>query len=156
MTPEAAASMVGIIGLINGGGRIAWSTVSDYIGRRSVYVLFFIIEIAAFYLLAQTTNALLFQILVFVIISCYGGAFVHAGVFKRFVRNERIKRHPRQNLTAWGLAGIAGPLLLSYMRETTSGYTATLYVFAAAFVLSLIVALILKWRTSVDIEIQKY
>ena len=30
MTPEAAASMVGIIGLINGGGRIAWSTVSDY------------------------------------------------------------------------------------------------------------------------------
>ena len=63
-------------------------------------------------------------------------------------------------LTAWGLAGIAGPLLLSYMRETTSGYTATLYVFAAvfaaAFVLSLIVALVLKWRTSVDIEIQKY
>ena len=75
MTPEAAASMVGIIGLINGGGRIAWSTVSDYIGRRSVYVLFFIIEIAAFYLLAQTANALLFQILVFVIISCYGGGF---------------------------------------------------------------------------------
>ena len=58
-------------------------------------------------------------------------------------------------LTAWGLAGIAGPLLLSYMRETTSGYTATLYFFVAAFVLSLIVALVLKWRTSVDAEIKK-
>lgn len=44
MTPEAAASMVGIIGLINGGGRIAWSTVSDYIGRRSVYVLFSLLK----------------------------------------------------------------------------------------------------------------
>ena len=54
------------------------------------------------------------------------------------------------------LAGIAGPLLLSWMRETTSGYTATLYVFSAAFVLSFIVALVLKWKTSVDVEIQKH
>ena len=156
MTPEAAASMVGIIGLINGGGRIAWSTVSDYIGRRSVYVLFFIIEIAAFYLLAQTTNALLFQILVFVIISCYGGGFscMPAYLSDLFGTKELSSIHGKI-LTAWGLAGIAGPLLLSYMRETTSGYTATLYVFAAAFVLSLIVALILKWRTSVDAEIKR-
>ena len=149
--------LYGIIGLINGGGRIAWSTVSDYIGRRSVYVLFFIIEIAAFYLLAQTANALLFQILVFVIISCYGGGFscMPAYLSDLFGTKELSAIHGKI-LTAWGLAGIAGPLLLSYMRETTSGYTATLYVFASAFVLSLIVALILKWRASVDIEIQKY
>ena len=30
MTPAAAASLVGIIGIFNGGGRIAWSTISDY------------------------------------------------------------------------------------------------------------------------------
>ena len=156
MSPEAAASMVGIIGLINGGGRIAWSTVSDYIGRRSVYVLFFLIEIAAFYLLAQTSDALLFQILVFVIISCYGGGFscMPAYLSDLFGTKELSSIHGKI-LTAWGLAGIAGPLLLSYMREATSGYTATLYVFAAAFVLSLIVALVLKWKTSIDSEIQK-
>ena len=33
MTPTAAASLVGIIGIFNGGGRIAWSTISDYLGR---------------------------------------------------------------------------------------------------------------------------
>lgn len=156
MSPEAAASMVGIIGLINGGGRIAWSTVSDYIGRRSVYVLFFIIEIAAFYLLAQTGSVLLFQILVFIIISCYGGGFscMPAYLSDLFGTRELSSIHGKI-LTAWGMAGIAGPLLLSWMRETTSGYTATLYVFSAAFVLSLIVALILKWKTSVDAEIKK-
>ena len=145
MSPEAAASMVGIIGLINGGGRIAWSTVSDYIGRRSVYVLFFLIEIAAFYLLAQTSDALLFQILVFVIISCYGGGFscMPAYLSDLFGTKELSSIHGKI-LTAWGLAGIAGPLLLSYMREATSGYTATL-----------VVALILKWKTSVDAQIQK-
>ncbi len=155
MSPAAAASMVGIIGLINGGGRIAWSTVSDYIGRRSVYVLFFIIEIIAFYLLAQTTDALLFQLLVFIIISCYGGGFscMPAYLSDLFGTKELSSIHGKI-LTAWGLAGIAGPLLLSWMRETTSGYTATLYVFAGAFVLSLIVALILKWRTSVDAQIK--
>lgn len=41
------ASMVGIIRL-NGFGRIAWSTVSDYIGRGWTYVIFFAIEISAF------------------------------------------------------------------------------------------------------------
>ena len=157
MRPEAAASMVGIIGLINGGGRIAWSTVSDYIGRRAVYVLFFVIEIAAFYLLAQTADALLFQLLVFIIISCYGGGFscMPAYLSDLFGTKELSAIHGKI-LTAWGMAGIAGPLLLSWMRETTSGYTATLYVFSTAFVLSLIVALVLKWKTSVDVEIQKH
>jgi OFA family oxalate/formate antiporter-like MFS transporter len=75
MTPVAAASMVGVIGLINGAGRIFWSTVSDYIGRRNVYIVFFLIEILAFYTLATTTTAFLFQALVLVIISCYGGGF---------------------------------------------------------------------------------
>ena len=44
MTPAAAASLVGIIGIFNGGGRIAWSTISDYFGRAQTYILFFIIQ----------------------------------------------------------------------------------------------------------------
>ena len=67
--------MVGVIGLINGFGRIAWSSVSDYIGRRNTYILFFLIEIFAFYALANTTEAFFFQLLVLIIVSCYGGGF---------------------------------------------------------------------------------
>lgn len=33
MTASAAAVMVGIIGLFNGFGRLAWATLSDFIGR---------------------------------------------------------------------------------------------------------------------------
>ena len=75
MTPMAAASMVGIIGLINGLGRIFWSTISDYLGRSTVYVVFFLIQIFAFYALAETSSVFVFQLIVFVIISCYGGGF---------------------------------------------------------------------------------
>ena len=51
-------------------------------------------------------------------------------------------------LTAWGMAGIAGPLLLSFIRETTQSYALCLYVFAGMFIVSLIIAIILKVKTS--------
>ena len=49
MDAAAAASMVGIIGVFNGGGRIVWSTISDFIGRGRVYMLFFLLEVLAFW-----------------------------------------------------------------------------------------------------------
>ena len=156
MTPMAAASMVGIIGLINGLGRIFWSTISDYLGRRTVYVVFFLIQIFAFYALAETSSAFIFQLIVFVIISCYGGGFscMPAFLSDLFGTKELSAIHGKI-LTAWGMAGIAGPLLLSWIRETTNSYSITLYFFSACFVVSLIIAGILKWRTSVGVLIEK-
>ena len=156
MTPMAAASMVGIIGLINGLGRIFWSTISDYLGRSTVYVVFFLIQIFAFYALAETSSAFIFQLIVFVIISCYGGGFscMPAFLSDLFGTKELSAIHDKI-LTAWGMAGIAGPLLLSWIRETTNSYSITLYFFSACFVVSLIIAGILKWRTSVGVLIKK-
>lgn len=156
MTPMAAASMVGIIGLINGLGRIFWSTISDYLGRSTVYVVFFLIQIFAFYALAETSSAFFFQLIVFVIISCYGGGFscMPAFLSDLFGTKELSAIHGKI-LTAWGMAGIAGPLLLSWIRETTNSYSITLYFFSACFVVSLIIAGILKWRTSVGVLIEK-
>ena len=156
MTPMAAASMVGIIGLINGLGRIFWSTISDYLGRSTVYVAFFLIQIFAFYALAETSSAFIFQLIVFVIISCYGGGFscMPAFLSDLFGTKELSAIHGKI-LTAWGMAGIAGPLLLSWIRETTNSYSITLYFFSACFVVSLIIAAILKWRTLVGVLIEK-
>ena len=150
MTPMAAASMVGIIGLINGLGRIFWSTISDYLGRSTVYVVFFLIQIFAFYALAETSSAFIFQLIV------YGGGFscMPAFLSDLFGTKELSAIHGKI-LTAWGMAGIAGPLLLSWIRETTNSYSITLYFFSACFVVSLIIAGILKWRTSVGVLIKK-
>ena len=145
MTPAAAASLVGIIGIFNGGGRIAWSTISDYLGRAQTYILFFIIEIVAFYLLAQTNSALTFQILILLIITCYGGGFscMPAYLADLYGIRQLSTIHGRI-LTAWGLAGIAGPMLVSYFHEAGYGYTTALECFAALFVLNTIIAIILK------------
>ena len=147
MSPAAAASMVGIIGLLNGFGRIAWSTVSDYIGRGWTYALFFLIEIAAFWQLAATTDAFIFQALVLLIISCYGGGFscMPAYLSDIFGTRQLSAIHGRV-LTAWGIAGVVGPSIVSWFRETTSGYAVTLYFFAGCFVLNFLIALVLKQR----------
>lgn len=149
MTAAEAASMVGVIGLVNGGGRIFWSTVSDYVGRRNVYVLFFLLEAGAFYLLSSTTTAFLFQVLVLLIISCYGGGFscMPAYLSDLFSTKELSAIHGKI-LTAWGLAGIMGPLALSVLYERTRSYSLTLSFFAGCFLLNLGIALVLKWRTS--------
>lgn len=148
MTPLAAASMVGIIGLLNGLGRIVWSTISDYISRRNTYIMFFLLEIVAFYMLASVTDSFLFQALIFLIITCYGGGFscMPAYLSDLFGTKQLSAIHGRI-LTAWGLAGIAGPLLLSWIKETTNSYSITLYFFSGCFVISLLIAVILKLKT---------
>lgn len=145
MSPTAAASLVGIIGLFNGAGRIIWSTVSDYLGRGYTYVLFFLLETFAFWKLASTTEAFLFEALVLLIITCYGGGFscMPAYLSDIFGTRSLSAIHGRV-LTAWGLAGVVGPFLVSWLRESTSGYTLTLYFFAGCFIINLIVALVLK------------
>ena len=149
MSPGEAASMVGIIGLVNGAGRIVWSTISDYLGRRNVYVLFFLLEIGSFYALATTTDSVAFRLLVLLIISCYGGGFscMPAYLSDLFGTKQLSAIHGKI-LTAWGMAGIAGPLLLSLIYENTRSYSLTLYCFSACFILNLVIALILRWRTS--------
>lgn len=148
MTANEAASMVGIIGLLNGLGRIGWSTVSDYLGRPFTYILFFAIEIIAFLALGNTSTSFIFQFLVFAIITCYGGGFacMPAYLSDLFGTKQLSAIHGRI-LTAWGMAGIAGPTLVSFLRESTNSYSGPLFVFSALFVLNLAIAIALKIYT---------
>lgn len=145
MLPQEAAAFVGIIGLINGFGRIAWSTVSDYIGRGFTYIAFFAIETIAFWQLASVGEAMAFQALVLIIISCYGGGFSCMPAYlSDFFGTKQLSAIHGRVLTAWGLAGVAGPLLVSLFREATSGYSLILIFFAGCFLLNLAVAFVLK------------
>lgn len=137
MTPEGAASLVGLIGIVNGAGRILWSTVSDWIGRGAVYLLFFTIEVFAFWQLAGTSDAAAFAAWVLLIISCYGGGFSCMPAYLSDLFGVRhLSSIHGVILTAWGMAGLAGPLLLSVMKSETGGYGATLRLFAGLLALA--------------------
>ncbi len=147
MSAAEAASLVGIIGIVNGGGRIFWSTISDWIGRGVTYMIFFAFEVFAFWQLAHTTEAVWFEILVLAVISCYGGGFscMPAYLSDLFGVKQLASIHG-SILTAWGIAGIAGPVILAMMKETTGGYSDTLYLFSAMLAVAFVISVVL-WRS---------
>jgi len=140
----AAASAVGLMGIFNGAGRLVWASISDYLTRPIVFIVFFITQIVAFYFLTTVTSILLFQLLLYYIMMCYGGGFssIPAYIGDIFGTKELGAIHG-YILTAWALAGIAGPIIISYVKDSTGSYTDTLYVFVGLFFVALLASMLM-------------
>lgn len=145
MTVVAAATMVGIMGLFNGAGRIGWASFSDYIGRPAMYTIFFSIQIIAFFLLPTATNPIVFQGIIFLILSCYGGGFATIPAYIGDVFGTRqLGAIHGYMLTAWAAAGMAGPLFAAWTRTVSDNYNFTLYFFAGLLALALFFSLLIR------------
>ncbi|MDC3417354.1 OFA family MFS transporter [Aquibacillus salsiterrae] len=145
MSAIAAAAMVGIMGLFNGGGRIGWATISDYVGRSNIYMIFFIIQLIFFLVLPYITNALLFQIMIFIILTIYGGGFASLPAFiGDLFGTKQLGAIHGYLLTSWSTAGILGPMVVAYIRETTESYNITFYIFAFLLATALVVSFMMR------------
>src|SRR4029453_4846654 len=81
----AAAGFVGILSLANMGGRFVWSSTSDYIGRKPMYMIYLGVGMLAYLLLATVGHnaTWLFVLLAMLIISFYGGGFATVPAYLR-------------------------------------------------------------------------
>jgi OFA family oxalate/formate antiporter-like MFS transporter len=142
-----AAFIVGYIGVFNGAGRIAWSSLSDYVGRTATYGAFFAIQIVAFFLMPQVSGIWVLAGLLFLIITCYGGGFACLPAYlSDLFGTKEVGAIHGYSLTAWGVAGVAGPTLASTILEATGNYTTALYVVNVALILGLVVVVALRRR----------
>ena len=112
----AAGGFVGLLSLFNMAGRFVWSSTSDVIGRKPIYMVYLGVGMVLYLLLAlvgQTATAL-FVLLASVILSFYGGGFATIPAYLRdlFGTFEVGAIHGRL-LTAWSAAGVAGPLIVN-------------------------------------------
>jgi OFA family oxalate/formate antiporter-like MFS transporter len=145
MSVIAATLMVGIMGAFNGGGRFLWAALSDYIGRLPVYMIFFALQIALFLLLPHLASVWMFQVCIFIIMTCYGGGFSCMPSFVAELFGDKAVGQVRgMILTAWAAAGLVGPLLSSWLKTTTKSYTAVLSLYAGLFALALILSRVLR------------
>jgi len=144
MTPPAPAAMVSILGIFNGLGRIGWSSLSDKIGRSTLWVLFFVIQATVFLALPHIHNVLLFQAAIFLIVSCYGGGFASMPAFLSDLFGTRqVSAILGYILTAWSVAGIVGPTLIARMRQSSGSYSGVFIIFSGLFVAALVLSLLL-------------
>ena len=144
LTPAQAAGVVGLMSIFNGLGRLGWASLSDYLGRSGTYTAFFIIEVVAFWVLPDITSVILFQLVLYLILTCYGGGFatLPAYIGDLFGTKELGAIHGYV-LSAWGLAGVTGPQLVARLYQATGSYEAVLHVFSVVFVVALVVSIMM-------------
>jgi MFS family permease len=141
-----AAGFTGLLSLFNIAGRIFWASLSDYLGRKMTYYIFFVL---GFVLYASAPSAghmgsvALFVALFCVILTMYGGGFatIPAYLADMFGTQMVGAIHGRL-LTAWSAAGILGPVLVNYINDAqiragvpkSQAYDTTMYVLAGLLI----------------------
>nr|WP_106781148.1 OFA family MFS transporter [Lysinibacillus timonensis] len=146
LSVAGAATMVGIMGLFNGGGRLLWAAASDYLGRHNVFVIFFIIQLITFITLPFTTNLIIFQLLIFLVVSCYGGGFSNLPAFASdLFGTKQLGVIHGYLLTTWSLGGIFGPIIVTTIHSATNSYIPVFYLFSFLIGISLCISLWIRF-----------
>lgn len=155
VTAAAAAGFVGILSLANMGGRFIWSTASDYIGRKNIYLLYLGVGALLYLVIAffEGSSLALFIVSAMLLLSFYGGGFSTIPAYLRdmFGYYQVGAIHGRI-LTAWAAAGIAGPLIVNSVVESQSAagnqgpelYTLSMYIMVGLLVLGLIANVLMR------------
>jgi MFS family permease len=145
-----AAGFVGLLSLLNIGGRFFWASLSDKIGRKATYFCFFALGIVLYALapsFAHMGSKALFVGAFCIILTMYGGGFatIPAYLADMFGTQFVGAIHGRL-LTAWSTAGVVGPLLVGYLRDVQLAagtaralvYDRTMYILAGLLLIGLI------------------
>jgi MFS family permease len=150
------AAFAGLLSLFNILGRFFWASLSDYVGRKATYVVFFALGFAL-YAAAPSAGSLgqvgLFVGIFCLILTMYGGGFATIPAYLADMFGTRFVGaiHGRL-LTAWATAGILGPVIVNYIREyqiesgipPAQAYNTTMYVLAGLLVLGLACNLLVR------------
>ena len=168
-----AAGFTALLSLFNIGGRFFWASLSDKMGRKITYIVFFVLGGLMYASVPGSAGAgsiVLFVGAFCVILSMYGGGFstVPAYLADLFGTQMVGAIHGRL-LTAWATAGVLGPVVVNYMREYQLGlglpreqvYNQTMYILVGMLVVGLICNLLVKpldakwFMTDTELAIEK-
>ena len=147
VTAGAAAGFVGLLSLFNMAGRFGWSSLSDRVGRKRTYAVFFSLGPVLYLMIPYAGNigsVGLFVLCAALILTMYGGGFATIPAYLSDVfGTQYVGAIHGRLLTAWSAAGVAGPVLVNYIREYQIGhgvpaaqaYNVTMYLMACLLVL---------------------
>jgi MFS family permease len=151
-----AAGFIGLLSLFNIGGRFFWATISDMIGRKMTYTIFFVLG-AVLYAstpwLAHAGYRAFFVVAFCVILSMYGGGFATVPAYLADMFGTKFVGaiHGRL-LTAWSTAGILGPVVVNYIRDAqiaagvprSDVYDRTMLILAGFLVIGFVANLLVR------------
>jgi MFS family permease len=168
-----AAGFTALLSLFNIGGRFFWASLSDKLGRKVTYIVFFVLGGAMYFSVpgsAAAGSIVLFVSAFCIILSMYGGGFATVPAYLADIFGTQMVGaiHGRL-LTAWATAGVLGPVVVNYMREYQLGlgipreqvYNQTMYILVGMLAIGLICNLLVrpldaKWfMTDEELAVEK-
>src|SRR3989339_90657 len=143
LSAVSAGTLLFVASLFNGAGRIFWASLSDRIGRKSVFLLIFGTQIPVFVLLPMITSPILFGMLCCYILLCYGGGFATMPSFAADTFGPKnIGSIYGPILLSWGIAGVVGPMLMEYIKQVSNNFNTALFIAAGMLVIGFILTLL--------------
>jgi len=151
-----AAGFTALLSLFNIGGRFFWASLSDKLGRKLTYVVFFVLGGVLYFSVpgsAAAGSIVLFVAAFCIILSMYGGGFATVPAYLAdLFGTQMVGAIHGRLLTAWATAGVLGPVVVNYMREYQLGlgipreqvYNQTMYILVGMLVVGLICNLMVK------------
>jgi MFS family permease len=128
VTDRFAATFVLMVSVFNMVGRFVWASLSDKLGRKTIYFVFFLVGGALYFSIPFFAVAVsespsivwlaAFYVVTMLIVSMYGGGFAAIPAYLADLFGTKFVGgiHGRL-LTAWSTAGVAGTLSLAALRE---------------------------------------
>ena len=153
---SVAAGFTALLSLFNIGGRFFWASLSDKLGRKVTYVVFFVLGGLMYLSVPGSAGAgsIVWFVAAFcVILSMYGGGFATVPAYLAdLFGTQMVGAIHGRLLTAWATAGVLGPVVVNYMREYQLGlgipreqvYNQTMYILVGMLVVGLICNLLVK------------
>ncbi|HOF51832.1 MAG TPA: OFA family MFS transporter [Rhodoferax sp.] len=151
-----AAGFTALLSLFNIGGRFFWASLSDKLGRKLTYVVFFVLGGVLYFSVpgsAAAGSIVLFVAAFCIILSMYGGGFATVPAYLAdLFGTQMVGAIHGRLLTAWATAGVLGPVVVNYMREYQLGlgipreqvYNQTMYILTGMLVVGLICNLMVR------------
>jgi MFS family permease len=124
-----AATYVVMISVFNMVGRFFWASISDFLGRKTTYWIFFALGIALYLSIPYSAEQVsvspialwlvYFYAATMIIFTMYGGGFATIPAYLADIFGTKYVGgiHGRL-LTAWSTAGVLGPLAITQLRES--------------------------------------
>ncbi|WP_036300320.1 OFA family MFS transporter [Methylotenera sp. L2L1] len=167
------AGFAGLLSLFNILGRIGWASLSDTLGRKRTYIIFFAL---GFFLYisapwAGTVGSVaVFAGLFCIILTMYGGGFATIPAYLADIfGTQHVGAIHGRLLTAWATAGVLGPVIVNYLRDyqldhgvpASEAYNVIMYVLAALLLLGFVCNLLVRpvaekhYMTDAELEAER-
>ena len=148
VSAAAVAPLFGLVSIFNALGRLFWGAVSDRIGCNKTFAAMFAIQAVTLFLLSDVHDLTLALTATSVVLFCCGGGF---GTMPSFNASCFGTKYMGLNyaliLTAWGFAGLVGPILVARAKDMTGSFSGMLPLIAMVLLGAVILPFLTKKPT---------